>query len=138
MNGLEMAARRKVPQEVRAQIMADLASGESMSAVARKYGVSKSTASCLYYEVPVVVGASQAVGRNRADDVLDLAGLMQRLLTAKLETAIQIQEFARSREWLEKQDAQQLAVFAGVNEDKVIRLIESLLKQQQSAVPNKA
>jgi len=67
-----------------------------------------------------------------------LAGLMQRLLTAKLETAIQIQEFARSREWLEKQDAQQLAVFAGVNEDKVIRLIESLLKQQQSAVPNKA
>jgi hypothetical protein len=120
--------------QLKAKIMADRANGDTIEEIAERYNVGVGTVHRFASDIPTLEArtaraTSPTVIERRENEILDLGALVGRLLVAKIETAIAISEHAKNPEWLMNQTANDLAIYMGVNEDKVIRLLESVNRQ---------
>lgn len=108
--------RRNYSNEVKAQVMAALLTGQSVNAVAREFGIPKGTVSNWKRRKPSLDDTQKK----------DVGELLIQYLRSNLE-AQQVQtEFFKDKNWLRKQSASELGVLHGILNDKSNRLIEAL------------
>lgn len=115
--------------EVKAAVMAALMDGQSLRQVEREYGVPKSTVAAWGKEAESAIGGVPTVPDTKRERIGEL---LIDLLVAKIEAQIAISQHAKDKVWLLKQDASALAMFYGVSDDKLIRLLEKF----ESVGPN--
>lgn len=107
--------------EVKAAVMAALMDGQSLRQVARDHGVPKGTVEHWGNEAKRLVTSVSNVSDTKRERIGEL---LIDLLVAKIEAQIAISQHATDKVWLLKQDASALAMFYGVSDDKLIRLLE--------------
>jgi transposase-like protein len=110
-----MATGAVYSEELKAQVMAALLSGQSINSVAREYNLPKGTVSSWLNR-----RARPAAEKGSYIDTLLVSYVEENLVTLR-EQAI----FFRDVDWLKQQEASQLAVLHGVIADKTIRLLEA-------------
>lgn len=112
---------REYSPEVKAAVMAALMDGQSIRQVAREMGVPKGTVEHWGNEAKRLVTSVSVVSDTKRERIGEL---LIELLVAKIEAQIAISKHAADKVWLLKQDASALAMFYGVSDDKLIRLLE--------------
>ncbi len=105
--------------ETKAQVMAALLTGQSISVVAKAYQVPRATVGRWRTQAAAIIETERAQ-KSTDIDVL-LRGYLEESLTTLREQAI----FFRDQKWLRQQDASAAAVLHGVITDKAIRLLEA-------------
>jgi transposase-like protein len=113
-----MAKRAEYSDETKAQVMAALLTGQSVSAVAKEYKIPKGTVSS-WRERSTHVVAEDATQKASLDEALSA------YVHASLVTLTRQVELFRDESWLKKQPASEAAVLHGVLADKAIRLLEA-------------
>lgn len=112
-------SRRNYDDDTKAAVMAELAAGQGVGAVAKKYeipaGTVKSWKKRLKGEQPVASEKKEAIG-----------DLLVKYLETNLQTLRVQSEAFRDREWLARQSASEVAILHGVLTDKTVRLLEAL------------
>lgn len=106
--------------------MAALLEGQSISGVARQYKIPKGTVSGWSRQAGTLARASgtgTVATQKRQGQIQEL---VLDLLVAQLRSQVAIAKHGTDKAWLNKQDASSLAVFYGVGNDKVFRLLEAL------------
>lgn len=112
---------KEYPPEVKAAVMAALMDGQTLRQIERVHGVPKSTVAAWGKETDgVTVSVRDILDTKKAQ----IKGLLVDLLIAKLESQIAISKHATDKSWLQNQDASALAMFHGVSDDKLVRLLE--------------
>jgi hypothetical protein len=115
-----MARGKQHDDQTRAQVIAALLAGQSISQVAGEYKLPDST----------VRGWANGIGDELAkvrDKKREQFGdLIGDYLKESLTTLSVQQEHFRDKTWLQKQPAEALAVLHGVTADKAIRILEAL------------
>lgn len=105
--------------ETKAQVMAALLTGQSISSVAREYNLPKGTVSnWRNRDMPEVPTDETQKGTS-----LDV--LLSDYVRENLKTLREQAKIFRDPVWLKKQEASSLAVLHGVLADKTIRLLEA-------------
>lgn len=118
-------ARREYSDETRAQVMAALLAGQSVSSAAREYKIPKGTL-VHWRDAALSAAASAGVRADSTQKGDELGGLLLSYLRQNLITLrVQVEHF-RDEKWLSRQGASELAVLHGVITDKAIRLLEAL------------
>lgn len=112
-------ARATYSDETKAQVMAALLTGQSVSSVAREYNLPKGTVSAWRKR------DSRQVAEDATQKGTPIDELLSGYLKENLKTLRAQAEFFREETWLKKQEASQLAVLHGVLSDKAIRLLEA-------------
>jgi len=113
-------ARREYSDETKAQVMAALLTGQSVSAVASNYKIPYSTVGTWAKDAKGLVRDSPIQKRERIGElVIDN-------VEAALEATRAMANVFADTEWLNKQEASQLAVLYGVISDKTYRILEAL------------
>ncbi len=116
-------ARREYSDETKAQVMAALLTGQSVSAVASSYKIPYSTVGTWAKDAKGLVRDSPIQKRERIGElVIDN-------VEAALEATRAMANVFADTEWLNKQEASQLAVLYGVISDKTYRILEALPDQ---------
>lgn len=117
----------------RAEVLAAMATGESVRQTAARLGIPAGTIGKWRAELkqgPVAEVVAEMLTlqpvRAATEDKQDLGALVGEYLGAGLRTLRTQAEFAADRTWLEKQNAADLAVFHGVLADKLIRVLSAL------------
>lgn len=116
-----MAKGKPHPPEVKAAVLADLATGESLSRVARKHEVSRTTVA-MWRDSAQMDPSTAVVREKRADLGEQLYGYLEDSLAA---LRAQLAVFADPR-WLQRQPAGDLAILHGVIADKTARLLAAV------------
>jgi transposase-like protein len=119
-------AKREYAPETKAAVMAALLEGQSISGVARQYKIPKGTVSGWSRQAGTLARASgtgTVATQKRQGQIQEL---VLDLLVAQLRSQVAIAKHGTDKAWLNKQDASSLAVFYGVGNDKVFRLLEAL------------
>lgn len=107
--------------DVKAQVMAALMAGQSLSQASKEYDVPRSTVARWgrsIDEAPKIGTQKKAIGEL----------IVEYLETNLIALRAQAEVFS-NREWLMNQEASQAAVLHGVMTDKAIRLLEALAKR---------
>ncbi len=112
-------ARATYSDETKAQVMAALLTGQSVSSVAREYNLPKGTVSA-WRKRDLEQVAADATQKGTPIDELLSEYLHESLITLREQA-----KFFRNEKWLERQDASSTAVLHGVITDKAIRLLEA-------------
>lgn len=107
--------------EVKAQVMAALLAGQSVTEVARVYKLSPNTVTD--WRNGISEGEFVEVRSKKEDEFGTLLATYLREVLTTL--SVQARHF-RDTSWLKTQDASSLAVLHGVQTDKAIRLLEAL------------
>jgi transposase-like protein len=113
-----MVARREYSPEIKAQVMAALLAGQSLSQVAERWAIPEGT-----------VAAWSA--RNKPTQELasskksEIGELVVRCLRGELEMLLKQAEVLGDADWCKKQSASELGVLRGISYDKAIRLLEA-------------
>lgn len=111
----------KYSDETRAAVMAALLAGQSVSQVAEAYNIPRGTVAGWSSKLHQT-GVS-AVSNTKKQEIGDLLlDLLQQQVKALLATLAAVQDSS----WIKRQNASDLAVFFGVNYDKLARMIEAL------------
>lgn len=119
-----MAARREYSDETKAQVMAALLAGQSVSAAAREYNLPKGTVSS-WRKAALNKAAGGDVDADATQKGSTLDDLLQGYVEENLVTLREQSIFFRDKEWLKKQPASELAVLHGVVADKTVRILEA-------------
>ena len=106
--------------QLKAQVMAALLTGQSVSSVAREYSVPRTTVINWRDQAGPTVLDNCPTAKKEIGDLLLIY-----LRTAIVTLTVQQRVFA-DEDWLKKQPASELAVLHGVTADKAIRLLEAL------------
>lgn len=106
----------KYSAETKAEVMAALLAGQSVSSVAREYKIPKGTVSNWK-------NRPKSGTQKKAEEVGEL---LVEYLHANLATLRKQVAFFSDEAWLKKQTASDVAVLHGVLTDKSIRLLEAL------------
>lgn len=114
--------RHKYTNEVKAAAMAALLEGQGVSAVAANYKLPVGTVKSWKAELT----GSRSQELLAPDEKATIGDRIMRYLHASLETLYAQQAVFADPEWLEKQDAHELAILHGVLTDKTIRILEAL------------
>lgn len=101
--------------DVRAQVMAALLSGQAMSFVAEAFAI----------PIQTVSRWARSEGLGGRENKNDIGDLIRAYLDENLETLRAQAEFARDPDWLRGQPASEFAVLHGVLADKAIRILEA-------------
>lgn len=133
---------KRVPPEVRAAAVASVATGEVLSEVARRSGVSKAALSEWCKEdLPNGLGersrtAGEGIQAVRDAERVELIDLVEELVINSVKTLSAQARFASRDDWLSEQDAAGLAAYRGVEFDRIIRLLAAFrpAEPEQSAV----
>lgn len=113
-------------EDTKAQVMAALLAGQSVSAVARQYSIPRTT--ILRWR-----DMSEPVASVTDSKKGELGELIFDYLRKVLNTlAIQAEQFGDTQ-WLKKQPASEVAVLHGVLTDKAIRILEALETDEGAA-----
>src|SRR5262245_5173576 len=104
------------PPELRAQVAAALLAGESLSQVARRFGVDKASA----LRWAAAVSSVEPTGARTRDE---LAELIYDAVAATLRSLTARAEVAGRADWIEKQSAADLAQLAATDWDRIIRMV---------------
>jgi transposase-like protein len=120
---------KRIPDEVRAQIIAALLVGQGVSEIARQYKIDASTVSRLKKVIPSE--KLQQVAIQKRDELSDLIG---EFLTEGFKAVKNIWNITENNDWLSQQPAHELATFVGVTSDKLFRVLEAI----ENAQPAKA
>ncbi len=117
-------------EAIKAAALADLATGASVSATARKHKVGRSTLTAWRdtTHMPQLTPDGQ---QKRADIGEQLYGYLEESIT----TLVAQLRFARDPNWLARQNAADLAVFMGVTADKATRLLAAFRPSTDSDEP---
>lgn len=107
--------------KLHAQAVADFMTGAGVRAVARKYGISQSTASAWHAEARGVVVQSGV----RTEKERDFGGQLLEYLEESLHTLTAHVRLARDPDWFKQQNARDLAIFHGVLVDKTTRILSA-------------
>lgn len=111
--------QRQYSDAERAAVMAALLQGQSTNSVANKYNIPRTTIRLWRADAGIILPD----GASKKDEI---GNLVIEYLKANLATLkIQTEQF-QDRQWLAKQDANQVAILHGVLTDKAIRLLEAL------------
>jgi len=121
-----MARGKAHPPELKAMVLASLAAGTSPAEVARQFELDLSTISRWGKQIPQVL---QAVATQKKRDFGDMLGSY---LEELIKTAVEQQKHFRDKEWLQRQNAADIAVLHGVSIDKGIRLFEAANRAQEA------
>jgi transposase len=107
---------------VRAEVMAALLAGQSVSEVAKQLRLSKATVSRIKNTIlPEQLKQTETERRDKISDLIE-----SHLVTA-LTSANELARKATANDsWINRQSASELAVFYGVLTDKAVRILESL------------
>jgi transposase-like protein len=106
--------------EKRAQVLAALLEGQSVTKVAKDYDIPHSTVSRIKRELgPDVLDAIEHEKKER------IADLVENHLRDSLKACAAIAQHAANQQWLSRQSASELAVLYGVLTDKSIRILEA-------------
>lgn len=111
--------RNHYSEETKAQVMAALLAGQSVSQAAETYKVPRGT----------VAAWSAEMNREQTDPNTKkerIGILLIEYLEANLETLKAQQQVFRDPTWLKQQSASEAAVLHGVLTDKAVRLLEAL------------
>ena len=108
----------------KAQVLAALLTGQSISQVAREYNIPVGTVKYWSANREKVIDENPTTKAAIGDLLLEY--LKETLITVTAQ-----QRHFRNEEWLNKQDASELAVLHGVSVDKSIRLLEALADTQE-------
>jgi transposase-like protein len=111
-------------EEVKAQAMAALMTGQSINSVAREYNLPKGTVSD--WKAQATTGVGLQPTQNTREDASDVGGLLLTYLRTNLRALTAQAETFADPLWLRGQDASQLAVLHGVMTDKAVRLLEAM------------
>lgn len=111
---------QKHSDEKRAEALAALLEGQSVSEVARKYKLPDSTVRSIKKSID-----SDEFAKVRDKKQESIAELIEGHLEASLMAAKNIANQTNNAEWLNKQDADKLGVFYGITTDKAIRILEA-------------
>lgn len=121
--------------QVKAQALAALLAGQSISEVARAFGVPLGTLKSWKQRHPDATDRAVFVDALDASDASTkrerIGALLMDYSIASLETLIAQQKVFGSEEWLRKQSASEVAILHGVGFDKVVRLLESLTETDE-------
>lgn len=113
-------ARREYSDETKAQVMAALLTGQSVSKVADDFSIPYSTVGTWAKDAKGLIRDSSIQKKERIGDlVIDN-------VEAALEATRALADVFADREWIEKQEASQLAVLYGIVSDKTYRILEAL------------
>lgn len=104
----------------KAQVIAALLLGQSVTEVAKQYGLDTGLVSRIKATMPTEV-LQEVAAKKEFDFGTQIAHYLQENLKT---LAVQAEHF-RDLSWLAKQDAADLAVLHGVTTDKAIRLLEA-------------
>lgn len=117
-------ARREYSDEIKAQVMAALLTGQSINSVAAKFKIPKGTVSGWARRASDGVSSELAtVATQKREKIGDL--IIDNLET-EMETTKVMQNVFQDTDWLKKQSASELAVLYGVIKDKTFRVLEAL------------
>jgi transposase len=112
--------KQSYSEEQKAEVMAALMTGQSVSSVAKEYKIPKGTVS--NWKRGNGVGGTM----DRTQNGEEIGDLILDYLRQNLKTLrIHADAFA-DRQWLAKQSASELAVLHGVMTDKAVRLLEAM------------
>jgi transposase-like protein len=112
---------RAVDAETKASAVADVVSGESVSATAAKYGVSRTAVA--KWRDQAGLNTLHASPQNQRQQWVDL---ITDLTRANLDALSAISRHCQDPAWLGKQRAGELAILYGVQFDKLARLVAAL------------
>jgi transposase-like protein len=121
-----MARGKAHPPELKAMVLASLAAGTSPAEVARQFELDLSIISRWGKQIPQVLQAV-ATQKNR-----DFGNMLGSYLEELIKTAVEQQKHFRDKEWLQRQNAADIAVLHGVSIDKGIRLFEAANRAQEA------
>ena len=115
--------RQEYSDELKAQVMAALLSGQSVSSVANEYDIPRSTVG--NWRVKLNQAGVPSVPNTKKEEIGDLlvSYLHANLKALESQTLV----FA-DKAWLHRQSASELAVLHGVMTDKAVRLLEALTR----------
>ena len=116
--------RKRYSEETKAAVMAALLAGQSVSQVAKEYGIPKGTVSGWGRK-------SQEVASVTTQKKERIGELLVSYLSTSLETLEAQARMFKNEDWLRKQNAADVAVLHGVVTDKAIRLLEALANNQE-------
>jgi transposase len=107
---------------IRAEVMAALLAGQSVSEVAKQLKLSKATVSRIKNTIlPEQLKHTETKRRDKITDLIE-----SHLVTA-LTSANELARKATTNDiWISEQSAAELAVFYGVLTDKAVRILESI------------
>lgn len=123
-----MANGKTYSDETKAAVMAALLAGQSVSSIAKEYQIPKGTVSGWKEKAQGVV--NQTTQKKESGEIGEA---LLRLLTTEIETLTQLSLASRDVTWVHKQSAADLAVFAGVKQDKLMRMLEAFGKSDDSS-----
>jgi transposase-like protein len=112
--------RREYDPELKAQVMAALLAGQSVSTVSKQYNIPAGTVGRWNAESKDVVGSLRREKKGAIGD------LLLEYLTINLKTLTAQSETFADREWLLAHSPSEAAVLHGVLVDKTVRLLEAL------------
>ena len=115
--------------ELKAQVIAEWMAGASLKQLALSYAVPKSTVQ----EWVKGHGRVAVVPKNKEDDDRDLDSRAWGLVDGSFSALSRIHGVTQDDAWLKRQNAADLAIFAGVISDKLIRLLGAVQRPDSSA-----
>ncbi len=121
-----MSQRNRYSDEIKAECMAALLAGQSVSEVADKYNIPRGTVCKWSSRKNVIVKESEPEPKREIGDLL-LDYLRATITTLKSQA-----EVFGEKDWIRRQPASELAVLHGVAADKAIRLLEALVKRDEA------
>jgi len=119
-----VAAKREYSDEIKAQVMAALLAGQSVSSAAQQYKIPKGTVSS-WRKVALRKATDSRVDEAATQKSTTLDDLLQGYVEENLVTLREQSVFFRDKQWLHKQPASELAVLHGVLADKTVRILEA-------------
>ena len=113
-------SRREISPEEKAAVMGALMAGQSVSAAARQYKISRNT--IVRWRAAAGLDNGASISQEKRDELGDLIGDVLKAILGTLR--IQAEQF-RDREWLSRQPASELGVLFGILADKAFRILEA-------------
>lgn len=110
---------RQYPETVKAEILAALATGASLSALSREHGIPKPT-------IRTWRDKAGLISTVEPQKKQDLGVLIGDYLSAGLQALTAQARLASDPDWIAKQDADKLAILHGVLADKLGRVLAAL------------
>ena len=117
------------PTALKAQVLAEVLTGDSVSAIARRHNISRQ--SVIQWRAAAGIDTNSVLHEKR-----DELGRLALVYLEKAITALGLQsDLFGDRAWLEKQPAGELAILHGVISDKTVRLLSALRGESEESAP---
>lgn len=116
---------KETPVDVKAAAVAGLLVGKTQSEVAEELGLSQPTVSRIDKSIPNEY--REIIEDNRLQQYqVSISNLVQQNLEASLKATINIATLTGDEEWIQKQNARDLATLYGVTTDKIVYILRGL------------